>query len=165
MNAVLCPSVLTVLKQAIHPVEACIQPDDGPWLEYLAYDRAYLYSALCTTQTFFDFVREAAFDGRAMQHLNKTLRALRQNLALPQLATSDSTIATVMTLVLLADVMNDRNAARRHMQGLYQLVHMRGGIAGLRHNRELQAKVLRYEVQPFPLPGLTLITDRQIDWA
>ena len=127
----------------MYPVEACVQPSEGQWVEYLAYDRAYLNSTLCTTQSFFDFVRHSALSDTAVYHLNNTLQTLRQNLADPYFATSDSTISTVLTLVILADVIDDSNAAKRHAQGLYQLVHLRGGISALQHNRELQVKVLR----------------------
>ncbi|KAK3904890.1 hypothetical protein C8A05DRAFT_42094 [Staphylotrichum tortipilum] len=136
----------TVLKRAMYPVEACVQPSDGQWVEYLAYDRAYLSSTLCTTQSFFDYVRNATLSEKAVYHLNNTLQTLRENLADPYFATSDSTISTVLTLVILADVIDDRNAAKRHAQGLYQLVQLRGGIAALRHNRELQVKVLRADL-------------------
>jgi hypothetical protein len=133
----------TILKQAMYPVELCVQPSDGQWVEYLAYDAAYVHSVLCATQGFFDFVGQARFGEKAIHHLNKTLHTLCQNLADTHLATSDSTISTVITLAMLADVMADATAATNHMQGLYQLVNIRGGIPGLRHNSELQSKVLR----------------------
>lgn len=127
----------------MYPVELCVQPGDGQWVEYLAYDAAYVHSIICATQSFFDFVGQARFGEKAIHHLNRSLHTLRQNLADNQLATSDSTISTVITLALLSDVMGDATAATNHMQGLYQLVNIRGGIPGLRHNSELQSKVLR----------------------
>jgi hypothetical protein len=133
----------TVIKQSIYPVEACIQPSDAQWVNYLTYDRAYLHSVLCSTQGFFDFVREARFGVKVIYYLNRTMHTLRENLADDERATSDSTISTVLTLVMLSDVMGDTSAAKKHMQGLYQLVSIRGGIVGLRHNMDLQAKVLR----------------------
>ncbi|KAK4238931.1 hypothetical protein C8A03DRAFT_43410 [Achaetomium macrosporum] len=123
---------LTVLKQAMYPIEACVQPDDSTWLEFLAYDRAYLHSILCSAQAYFDFIREARLGEKAIHHLNLTLSNLRRNLADSKLATSDSTIFPP--------------AAKQHMQGLYQLVSLRGGIAGLRHKTEVQAKVLRADL-------------------
>lgn len=133
----------TVLTQAMYPIEACIQPNDPQWVEYLAYDRAYLNSVLCATRGFYDFVFGGSIGETAIHHLNKTLHTLGENLAGGELATSDSTISTVLTLAILSDVMNDNGAAKKHMQGLYQLVQVRGGIPGLRHNPELQSKVLR----------------------
>ncbi len=136
-------AVFTVLKRAMYPIEACVQPSSRQWVEYLAYDRAYLNSTLCTTQSFFDYVRHSSLSEKAVYYLNNTLQTLRENLTHPYFATSDSTISTVMTLVILADVIDDRNAAKRHAQGLYQLVRLRGGIGALRYNTELQVKVLR----------------------
>jgi len=147
----------------MYPIEACIQPGDGQWVEYLAYDRAYLHSVLCATRGFYDFALGGVFGEKAIHHLNKTLHTLGQNLAGGELATSDSTISTVLTLAMLSDVMNDNSAAKKHMQGLYQLVQLRGGISGLRHNTELQSKVLRYTplsppLKPNPTQPLTILS-------
>lgn len=127
----------------MYPVELCVQPTDGQWVEYLAYDVAYVHSVLCATQGFLDYMGQARLGEKAIHHLNRTLHTLRQNLADIQLATTDSTISTVITLALLSDATGDTTAATNHMHGLYQLVNIRGGISALRYNSELQAKVLR----------------------
>lgn len=132
------------MKQAMYPVETCIQPHQSQWIEYLSYDRAYLHSALCATQSFLDFVREKRFSEKALYHLNRCLQTLRQNLANSKMAMSDSTISTVMTLAALSDAVNDTVAAKSHMQGLYKLVNLRGGILNFHHNIELQSKALRW---------------------
>ncbi|KAK4120924.1 hypothetical protein N657DRAFT_692803 [Parathielavia appendiculata] len=136
----------TVIKRSIYPVEACVQPSDSQWLEYMTYDQAYLHSVLCSTQGFFDFVREAKFGPKVIYYLNKTLQTLREHLADDELATSNSTISTVLTLVMLSDVMDDTAAAKNHLQGLYQLVNIRGGILALQNHMDLQAKVLRADL-------------------
>lgn len=128
----------------MYPVEACVQPGDRQWVEYLAYDRAYVHSVLTATQGFFDYIREARFSDRTMHYLNTSLSLLRHNLIRDDLATSDSTISTVLSLALMADLLEDAQAARQHIQGLYQIISLRGGIRSLRYNTELQSKVLRY---------------------
>ncbi|KAL2167994.1 hypothetical protein VTG60DRAFT_529 [Thermothelomyces hinnuleus] len=133
----------TVLKESMYPVEVCVQPSDGQWVEYLAYDRAYLHVTLSSTQGYLDFAREARFGIKTIQHLNKSLRLLREKLAVTELAISDSTISTVLTLTMFSDILGYSDAAQQHLKGLYQLVSLRGGIQALRHNPELQFKVLR----------------------
>ncbi|KXX77080.1 hypothetical protein MMYC01_206332 [Madurella mycetomatis] len=136
----------TILKNAMYPIEACVQPSNRQWVEYLAYDRAYVHSVLFAAQGFFDYVREARFGNVTMRHLTSALNMLRQNLLSKDLATSDSTISTVLTLTLMADILGDTDAARQHIQGLYQMVSLRGGIRSLGYNSELQSKVLRADL-------------------
>ncbi|KAK4101122.1 hypothetical protein N658DRAFT_524308 [Parathielavia hyrcaniae] len=142
----LCAKWFTVIKQSIYPVEACVQPIDSHWLEYMTHDQAYLHSVLCSTQGFFDFLREARFGAKVIYYLNRTLQKLRENLADSELATSNSTISTVLTLAILSDVMNDPAAAKKHTQGLYILVSLRGGIFVFQDHPDLQAKVLRADL-------------------
>lgn len=134
---------LTVIKESVYPVEVCVQPSEGQWIEYLAYDRAYFHVILSSTQGFLDFAREAKFGTKTIQHLNKALHLLRENLAVTEYAISDSTISTVLTLTWFSDMLDNSDAAQKHMKGLYHLVSLRGGIQALRHNLELQSKILR----------------------
>jgi hypothetical protein len=99
---------------------------------------------LSSSQAFFDFARNLKFGTKSIYHLSRSLHLLREHLAVAELATSDSTISTVMNLAVFAGVLGDLHAAKQHMQGLYHLVNLRGGIRHLRPNTELQSKVLRY---------------------
>jgi hypothetical protein len=141
------------MKTAMYPVEACVQPSDhGQWVEYLAYDQSYVHSVLFATQAFFDYVQTGRFGDKTLRHLNKTLSTLRQRLLHDELATSDSTISIVLTLAMMADILDDAEATKNHIQGLHKLVTLRGGILGLSDNNELQSKVLRSVIPPISLP-------------
>ncbi|KAK4039629.1 hypothetical protein C8A01DRAFT_46960 [Parachaetomium inaequale] len=136
----------TVIKDSWYPTEACLAPHDSPWAEYLTYDRAYLHLMLSSSQAFFDFARDVKLGTKSIYHLNKSLHVLREHLAVAELATSDSTISTVMNLAVFAGILGDPHAAKQHMQGLCHLVNLRGGIRDLRPNTELQSKVLRTDL-------------------
>ncbi|KAK4182578.1 hypothetical protein QBC35DRAFT_395685 [Podospora australis] len=136
----------SILKQAAYPVEACVQPEPQQWVEPLAYDRAYTHSILFATQAFFDWAREKRFSNIVFGHLNRCISSLRENLLDNERAVSDSTIATVITLGLMADLIGDVEAERKHVEGLYKLVQLRGGIRQLSHNQQLQSKALRTDL-------------------
>lgn len=142
----------TIIKQSAYPVETCVQPDSRQWVEYLTYDQAYLHSALFSTNAFFDWRRSAKFGSVTLQHLTTCISRLRQNLLDACLATSDSTITTVNTLAMMADLYGDYDNARKHLQGLSKIVEVRGGIKALQYNPQLQSKILRADL------GLALST-------
>lgn len=113
------------------------------WVEYLALDRAYVQSVLFTTHAFFDCMRGARLGIATMRHLSNSLTLLRENLLRHDLATSDPTIAVVLSLAMAADVLGDVETAGKHVEGMFQLVKLRGGITALKDNKQLQAKVCR----------------------
>jgi len=137
----------SVIKQNMYPIEAVIQPPADPWLDYLAYDRAYLQCVLFATQSFLDWRRDGRIGELSFQHLNAAMQSLRQNLAKDDhtaLTASDSTMAVVVTLSMMAEVLHDGTAAGNHLEALFHLVQMRGGIHAVQHNPQLQTKILRY---------------------
>ncbi|KAK0670032.1 hypothetical protein QBC41DRAFT_98710 [Cercophora samala] len=142
----------TVVKQSAYPVETCVQPDSRQWVEYLTYDQAYLHSALFSTNAFFDWRRSAKFGDVTLHHFTTCISRLRQNLLDACLATSDSTMTTVNTLAMMADLFGDYDNARKHLQGLFKMVEVRGGIRALQYNPQLQSKILRADL------GLALST-------
>ncbi|KAK0741795.1 hypothetical protein B0T21DRAFT_345677 [Apiosordaria backusii] len=142
----------TVIKQAVYPVETCVQPDSHQWVEYLSYDQAYLHSVLFSTHAFFDWSRSAKIGDVTMHHLNTCIVSLQQNLLNACLAVSDSTITTVTTLAMMADLFGDYEDERKHIEGLFKIVEVRGGIRALQYNPQLQSKVLRGDL------GLALST-------
>ncbi|KAK0704876.1 hypothetical protein B0H67DRAFT_603885 [Lasiosphaeris hirsuta] len=139
----------TSLKQAIYPVEVCMEADldTSQWVYYLAYDKAYVYSVLFTTRAFFDYIRDQTIGHEAIAYLQNSLEFLRLNLADRDAQTSDSTIAVVLSLALMSDLIGDSKSAEAHLKGLYQMVKLRGGIKALRTNSQLQKKVCRTDLQ------------------
>ncbi|KAK3990681.1 hypothetical protein QBC44DRAFT_324597 [Cladorrhinum sp. PSN332] len=136
----------TALKTSMYPVETIVQPPMDQWLEYLAHDRAYLECVLSAAQAFLDWAHERKIGKLTIQHLNSAMNNLRQTLAECPQTPTDSTMAVVVTLSMMADMLQDYDAARKHIEGLYQLIKMRGGIRALQYNPQLQIKVLRADL-------------------
>lgn len=138
-------TVLTAIKQSLYPVEVCVDFDltKSQWLAYLAQDQAYLYVCLFTSQSISDYSRNVKFGAATLAYHSKSLQLLRQNLTQNTTATSNSTLAAVMSLALISEQLGELEEARNHMQGLYRLVSMRGGIETLAENYQLQIKVCR----------------------
>lgn len=134
----------SVIKQNMYPIETVIQPPKDPWLDYLAYDSAYLQCVLFASQAFLDWGRERRIGELSFHHLNAAMQSLRQTLAKDDLTASDSTIAVVVTLSMMAGVLHDCSAASKHLEALFHLLQMRGGIRAVQHNPQLQIKVFRY---------------------
>jgi len=108
-------------------------------------DSLFLYSTLYTTQGFFDVIRRGVFGADTIKYLGMSLALLRDKLATDSnVQTSNVTIAAVVSLALMADKFGDVESARKHVQGLYQMVHLRGGIKTFQNNPQLQVKVCRY---------------------
>lgn len=128
----------------MYPVEPYVQSRDEQWLEYLAVDRAFLHSMLSAALAYLDYARKATVGEKALYHLKESLHTLNQNLDDRHLATSDSTISTVLALTMLSHALDEMNTAQKHMEGLNLLVTLRGGISRLQNNAELQVKVLRH---------------------
>jgi len=127
----------------VYPAEFCVDFDQSQWVEYFATDAIYLYSALFTTQGFFDFTRQGAFGPETMKYLGLSLALLQEKLADAHAQTSNVTIATVVSLALMADKFGDVKSARKHVHGLNQMVHLRGGIKSFQDNPQLQIKICR----------------------
>ncbi|KAI0133568.1 hypothetical protein BJ170DRAFT_606697, partial [Xylariales sp. AK1849] len=84
----------------------------------------------------------------AQGHLVKTLAILQQRLASSddELATSDSTILTVIGLTMAAIFHGDTKTALNHLRGLHKMVTLRGGTSAFERNRRLLIKILRADL-------------------
>lgn len=138
-------TVFTSIKEAFYPAEVCVDFDQtrSQWIQYLTYDRAYFYTCLFTSQGIVDYSRDAKIGATTLAYHSKSLQHLRLNLAESKTATSTSTLAVVVSLVLISAQFGDIDMAKNHMHALYEMVKMRGGIESLRENYELQIKVCR----------------------
>jgi hypothetical protein len=74
------------------------------------------------------------------------LALLRNRLADSEARTTDATIASVISLCLMSDRFGDVESTRKHMQGLFDMIQLRGGIQGFQNDPQLQVKICRYVV-------------------
>lgn len=137
--------VVTVMKKMMYPVECCVdlRNEEQNWFRDLSHDPAYAHTVLSTARAYFDFVGSQTFGPRAIMHMNKTMFRLRNKLAETDLVITDSTIFTVLALVLISEALDDHEAAQKHLHGLHELVKLRGGIRGLSQKPLLQIKCCR----------------------
>jgi hypothetical protein len=142
------PQVFTILKQSLYPVEICLNvyPRSTIWFDYLYCDAMYLHCLLWTTQAYFDWISHQETSRAAMLHMSKTLDLLKYRLNDPRLAIADTTIFVVVLLVMTSVVLDDYDAATKHIAGLYRMVMLRGGLGALKGDAQMQIKVCRYAV-------------------
>lgn len=68
---------------------------------------------------------------------------LQDKLQTPEKQLEDTTTATIISLAMMADAMEDGQAFEAHSNGLRRIVRMRGGLQAYTHNRQLQIKLCR----------------------
>jgi hypothetical protein len=103
-----------------------------------------------TSQYYFDAIlppKSSPVNQRTLLHFLKTLRLLRERFAHDddQTKLSNTTVAAVMAIAGHAHWTGDSTSAKHHMEGLYRMVSLRGGVATLRDNPKLLIEILRYD--------------------
>lgn len=101
------------------------------------------HSVLYTAQAFHDLLLQKPFSQTTQYHLGKTLYYLQQHLGDKSNATSDSTLSVVVSLATAAVFLGDMHTLAKHMDGLYQMVQIRGGVDTLGHGTMLEHKAQR----------------------
>jgi hypothetical protein len=139
-------------KRIMYPLESCIQfyrnnKVETVWFELLTQDPAYMHGVLLSSQVYFflssNKVKMAAAR-KAMVHYSTTVQLLRERLADEAQRVSDSTIFIVLFLTAHDRLMTNFNSAQRHLEGLRQMISIRGGINTFRYNVKLMMELLKY---------------------
>lgn len=152
--------VFTILKQSVYPIEFCLEfdPTASVWYQYLLSDAACHHSILWTTQAYFDWIQGNTLSATALFHEAKTLQLLQCRINDPDAALRDTTITVVVTLVMVSALVGHASVVKKHMQGLHQIITLRGGMRELQKNAQLQIKVCRYENLILDFSSQTLIS-------
>lgn len=142
------------MKQAMYPIERYVGvgSEEPAWFQSpptchdTAYNNIVAYAALA----FFDSKRLCASDTqsgqRALMHMTRGIRLLRNRIGMQNFATTDATIFLVLALGMFSEAHGELDAAKKHLRGLYQLVQLRGGIQALASKRFLQIKCCRLDL-------------------
>lgn len=88
-------------------------------------------------------VGDGTFGIVATSHLTKALKFLRRDLANFNHATTEATLSVISAFSMFSFVLGDIASAENHIQGLFRVVTMRGGLRSLKANRHLQTKCCR----------------------
>ena len=113
------------------------------WFHWLSLDVAYLQSILLSASAINDFIMQRPFAKTTYFHLKKTIAFLNKRLSDSAVSLQDSTVAVAITLAGSADISGDYAAARAHIEGLKQMVRLRGGLEGFRDDTKLRIKIRR----------------------
>lgn len=149
--------VFTTIKECLYPAELCFEWDQAKvcWFRWLLIDPAYLESVLFMVSGFQDLVDlkvsgphssgtwNFSYSNRTQWHLRKTLKLLQEKIQDHNTQLSDSTLAVVTTLAMMADASGDTLACQTHVAGLKKMVKIRGGLRGFESNRQIQIKLCR----------------------
>lgn len=152
-------TVFNTIKETMYPVEWCFTPDSTKtcWFEWLYMDPAYYYTTLSVVSAFQDIYialgepffkpthmnLSSRFSKQTNKYLEITISLLQQNLEDSEKRIQDVTISVVVSLIMLADAVGDAETCKMHINGLKQMIQMRGGIKAMRENRQVLAKVYR----------------------
>ncbi|KAH8891963.1 hypothetical protein GQ53DRAFT_719792 [Thozetella sp. PMI_491] len=138
----------TSFKHLLHPIDQCYahDPTKSLFFDWMFDDIAYLHVNLYLSYLLHDAARGGAIGSAAKYHLYRSIKALNERLADKETILSDSTAATIMALLYLAECTGDTKLSRLHIGGLQKLVQMRGGIDSFGHNPTLQDKILRSDL-------------------
>ncbi|EXJ66962.1 uncharacterized protein A1O5_09608 [Cladophialophora psammophila CBS 110553] len=143
-------------KRIMYPLERYIvfhrkTNVDTSWFELLTFDAAYLHAAVFASQAYISLIstgENPAAARQAIVHHSAALRLLRERLSISnrESKVSDSTVLVVLYLALHAHFMIDYNTAKHHMEGLRNIVDMRGGLFSFSYNTKLIIELLKCDL-------------------
>ena len=115
--------------------------EEAWWKEPLEGDMVALHFIVCLAKGFQSHGRGRYDDQDALHHYVKTLALLQRRVANPQdkRHTSDKTLDVVIGLAAMSSFKDETTMATKHLEGLYKMVALRGGIRTL--DRKLLFKI------------------------
>ncbi|CZR57003.1 uncharacterized protein PAC_06892 [Phialocephala subalpina] len=128
-------NLLFTIRTSVHA-----DPTDR-YVSYCIDDAAQLYITLSFCASLFASKSNSAQDESAY-YFSESISSIRQNLDNPRQKTSDSTVATVACLANIENLNGTLENAIVHMNGLEQLVRLRGGLENLGMQGILRRRVL-----------------------
>ena len=103
------------------------------------------HSTLAISASYVDFFeRKPGISSKTLYHISQAYALVNLKLSGPE-SISDSAIAAVVTLAIYQQIHHLHSTGLIHLNGLYRMIQLRGGIARLmKENRALALKPLRY---------------------
>jgi hypothetical protein len=145
----------------MYPLEWCVDQHVSNlcWFYWACTDTVYLHSLLFAVSAFHDLLGVTShdlsparrsdltsyyFSPRTLRHLRRTMQLLQERLQDSARQLEDATASVVITLAMMADVVGDSQASKTHVDGLREMVRLRGGMKSMQSNRDVQLKLCRY---------------------
>ncbi|KAH7386295.1 hypothetical protein BKA64DRAFT_758856 [Cadophora sp. MPI-SDFR-AT-0126] len=118
------------------------------WLEHLGQSSTYLHNQLFVLMAYYDLIiaRTSDISHGTISHMSRALNLLQTDLGTSSRATAEVTISTIITFAMVAFMSGDKASAEKHLQGLFKVIALRGGLSSLRSCRYLQTKCCRLDL-------------------
>lgn len=144
-------AVLDIGKNGVYPYEICLRvhPAQRGWFPTMIGDICCVHSMMYSVRAFLDTSQHDKESSlRARFHFDQTLRLLQSRIdtfrcCQQHSVLNDPTIMTIITLINAAEIIGDYNIAQNHLNGLLEIVNIRGGIGALNTYNNLHVKVCR----------------------
>jgi hypothetical protein len=135
-----------MINRSVYPDEHCVdlKKSEKHWFEDLIHEPEYIDVFLHFAHIYTNVRRSNQLKVAILVHANETITMLRGKLSDPNQMISDSTIFTILVLAVTSESMEGIEATQKHLDGLHQLVTLRGGIAMLSRKRFLQIECCRF---------------------
>ncbi|KAF7160795.1 hypothetical protein CNMCM5623_006389 [Aspergillus felis] len=138
------------ISDALFPPQFCTKFDiiKSIWVNYILADEAYFHSTLAISSSYVNFSqRKPAISPKTLHHISQAYALVNIKLSGP-FSVSDSAIAAVVSLAIYQQIHHQPATGLVHLQGLYRMIQLRGGIARLmQEDRALALKPLRLDVE------------------
>ncbi|CAG9988221.1 unnamed protein product [Clonostachys byssicola] len=123
-----------------------LSKDEQYWLEDMSHDPLYSDTLFHIARSYLDTVGKGhMLTGVTL--INKAMAELRKKLTEANFIITDSVLLTVLCLALISDTLGDLDAAIKHVNGLWQLIKLRGGLLGLTEKYSLRVKCSRLDLR------------------
>ncbi|MCJ1399446.1 hypothetical protein MMC11_002648 [Xylographa trunciseda] len=131
--------VLVVLRPSINSL--AINPE-GNWFAYAAGDAALLHATLFLVALHRDLQLGAQLSSSCLYHRGEVIRTVNKRIGALEREISDATIGAVAFLANFETMNGTLLASRLHMNGLRQMIALRGGLHTLGQSQVLQRVVI-----------------------
>ncbi|KAL5598298.1 hypothetical protein BROUX41_003644 [Berkeleyomyces rouxiae] len=143
----------SVAHQIVYPASIFVDfsPSNHVWFSWLFEDAAYLHATLALMIGVRNVLNGRQHGRNVVAHVTKSLRALHARIAHDSatgdsLSTSNSSVAVVLSLIVVADMLQDDQSAKSHFDGLRRMVSLRGGLDGFLQNAKMHIKISRFDL-------------------
>ncbi|CAH0027301.1 unnamed protein product [Clonostachys rhizophaga] len=131
----------------------------------IAHNPGLVHSMLFTAQCLYDTTLDVTYSDAARWHLAKALFYLQQYLQSEGSSTSNATMAVIVSLATSAIMLQDFGMLKAHMDGLYRLVQLRGGLAALGEGSMVEHKAQRIDFALCLATGEQSRFFREVPWV
>ena len=130
----------------VFPMDRCVAVERHSFAEKFAWlctDNTFLQFIILASSFSQDFFQRQVMSETTSLQLQRTLKHLNRQLSSNNNRLRDSTLYVIVNLAWVADISGDSQAAKVHMAGLEQLVHLRGGMQVLKSQKKLRVNIER----------------------